>query len=416
MAGLPWIKLDVVVPNHPKLQRLERALEIEDGLGVAVRLWCWTATYYPLGEIPIDAEDQIAKASIGHLDRNAIRNASPRYVTDALVTVGLLERHEDRYEVHGWSEHQQAHADKAARESEQNRERQRRFRNRQRNVTGAVTHNVTDNVTVTQSNGGEESRVEEKKEACAEASPAPVPAAGPLEASTPPAPTREVAGNGNGVPMPQDDLKPPRVQQPAASGSRSAWDRVNGTWESVCVPAGYAKARGTDKQRKGVAVRCRDPSWPEAFEAACRFLAAEPFYRGQNDRGWAATLSWVLQPGKAEELAERAGTRKVRKESPEDAAMRRALEAAERRYESGETADAYARYGTGPGGEGGPESEAASLPLPDDGASVLTGLGQVLGDRWAAGVVQDAARLEHGGQYGAPASPSAVRVARDDAG
>lgn len=47
----------------------------------------------------------------------------------------------------------------------------------------------------------------------------------------------------------------------------------------------------------------------EDFQAACAYVAASPFHLGQNDRGWVATLDYVLQPGKATELAEKATAR-----------------------------------------------------------------------------------------------------------
>lgn len=39
------------------------------------------------------------------------------------------------------------------------------------------------------------------------------------------------------------------------------------------------------------------------FEAALR---AEPFFRGENDRGWRADFAWLLRPGKWISLVERA--------------------------------------------------------------------------------------------------------------
>ena len=154
MSGLPWIKVEVIAANHPKLQRLEKRLGIEDGLGVAVRLWCWTASYHPNGEIPLDSAEVMGAAAIGHVKARGMVPSNAD-VTLALVEVGLVEKHDDRYEVHDWSLHQQAHADKAERDREHNRERQRRFRNRQGNNKVTLPRNVTNNVTVTPCNGGD---------------------------------------------------------------------------------------------------------------------------------------------------------------------------------------------------------------------------------------------------------------------
>lgn len=146
-----WIRVVVKTPSHPKVQRLEKLLGIEDGLGCAVRLWCWTAAYAPEGEVERADVEAMARAVIA--DVPSLRNAGVTLVTESLVTAGLVDDKGDRYEVHDWLEYQAAHADKAERDREQNRERQRRFRNRKRNGGVTVTPAVTDNVTVTPSNG-----------------------------------------------------------------------------------------------------------------------------------------------------------------------------------------------------------------------------------------------------------------------
>ena len=82
--SLPWIKVQVVLPNHPKLQRLEKLLGVEDALGVMVRLWCWTATYYPDGIIPGHATQEMERVVIE--GRNVTVTGGNETVTDALVT------------------------------------------------------------------------------------------------------------------------------------------------------------------------------------------------------------------------------------------------------------------------------------------------------------------------------------------
>jgi hypothetical protein len=42
------------------------------------------------------------------------------------------------------------------------------------------------------------------------------------------------------------------------------------------------------------------------FTTACKYLAETPWYTGQNDRQWIATIDFALQAGKATELAEKA--------------------------------------------------------------------------------------------------------------
>lgn len=209
----------------------------------------------------------------------------------------------------------------------------------------------------------------------------------------------------------EDSASPVLAMLASPASKPSSWDRIVTVWDTVCVPVGYAKARGTEKQRKAAGTRCRDPDWFSAFEAACRFLAATPFYRGKNDRGWAATLTWVLENGRAEELAERSATQKVRKESPEDAAIRAAWEESERYYTTPAEADDGTGYGPGLGGEGGIGAEAASLPLPPPREGLPADVSTLLGLGRPAGQLQDGADAEHGDQHGPDAAPGAHRVA-----
>lgn len=94
----------------------------------------------------------------------------------------------------------------------------------------------------------------------------------------------------------------------AAPGTSGVLDRILDLWNQVCVPAGFARARWTSN-RSCLAKACmRDESWWDAFEAACAYVVADPFYRGAGKGGWVMTLDWLLRPGKAQELAEKAGT------------------------------------------------------------------------------------------------------------
>jgi len=164
MAGLPWIRIEVIVPAHPKVQRLEKELGITDALGMLIRLWCWTAAYYPDGEIPDGSESRMVEVVAAELGRNAggqDPEVSNGDVTPALVTAGLLDRIPGGFRVHDWEEFQGAHIDNAEKVRQQNAERQRRFRASRGNVTKS---RVTSRVTVTPRNALEERRGEEKRE------------------------------------------------------------------------------------------------------------------------------------------------------------------------------------------------------------------------------------------------------------
>jgi hypothetical protein len=65
-------------------------------------------------------------------------------------------------------------------------------------------------------------------------------------------------------------------------------------------------AKLTTKRKATIKTRLKEPGWLQDFRAACAFLANTPWYSGDNDRHWVATLDFALQAGKATELAEKA--------------------------------------------------------------------------------------------------------------
>jgi hypothetical protein len=64
-------------------------------------------------------------------------------------------------------------------------------------------------------------------------------------------------------------------------------------------------AKTTPKRIKSLSLVADQSGWLDDFRAACEFCAATPFYRGENDRQWAATIDYLLRDGKASELAEK---------------------------------------------------------------------------------------------------------------
>lgn len=132
MAGLPWIKVWTRVTGHPKVQWLEKELRLKDGLGVVVRLWCWTADYAPGGEIPESEVVAAAKFARGEACRTALDG-----VIEALVTVGLLDRVPGGFRVHDWNDMQTTHVEAEEKRRSQAAERQRNWRAR----NGVTTRN-----------------------------------------------------------------------------------------------------------------------------------------------------------------------------------------------------------------------------------------------------------------------------------
>lgn len=64
-------------------------------------------------------------------------------------------------------------------------------------------------------------------------------------------------------------------------------------------------ARLTGKRTTAIRIRLREAGWLDDFKAAAEFVCRSPWHRGENDRGWIASIDFVLQAGRATELAER---------------------------------------------------------------------------------------------------------------
>jgi hypothetical protein len=163
-VALPWIKVAVELPQHPKLDALEQELGVCPGLGLAmvVRLWCWTAKYHPVGTVPRRSweamEREIAAGMEALSTGESLRNG---VVVTALVTAGLAELREagNALVLHDWEDFNTAHSDKAR----QNRERQRRFRERHASRNTLTNGDVTRDVTPLDEMRGDENREEPPK-------------------------------------------------------------------------------------------------------------------------------------------------------------------------------------------------------------------------------------------------------------
>lgn len=57
---------------------------------------------------------------------------------------------------------------------------------------------------------------------------------------------------------------------------------------------------------KLLAARSRDPFWRENWREALKRVAASPFHRGENDRGWTANVEWFLRPDTVLRMIEKA--------------------------------------------------------------------------------------------------------------
>jgi hypothetical protein len=209
-------------------------------------------------------------------------------------------------------------------------------------------------------------------------------------------------GNPGVTPSEQVEQEEP-VEPKKTPAADAAWTRCNEVWARVCVPAGYAAARGGAEQRKNAAARVKARDWFPAFVAACDFLATDPFYRGENERGWAATLGWMLEKGsRAEKLAERASSKRPNPKDDHDATYRRLLDEAERELAGPNQRNGGDDRGTVAGDSRPGDVPAAPKALPP-------ALGELLGGGWASRGLQDGAPVEPLPQRGPLPAKGALR-------
>lgn len=76
--------------------------------------------------------------------------------------------------------------------------------------------------------------------------------------------------------------------QPTADDLKAAWNDITKTPIPRCVEL-------TPERRNHATARLRDRGF-EGMREVFRLIAANPFYRGENDRGWKPNFDWALKP------------------------------------------------------------------------------------------------------------------------
>lgn len=102
--------------------------------------------------------------------------------------------------------------------------------------------------------------------------------------------------------MPSSPSAPKRPSKPTTEQVIE----IIGIWNRTAEEQHLPKAKLTPEREKKIRSRLKDSGWLEDFVGACKFVASDAFSCGKNDRGWKAGLDYMLRPGKATELAERA--------------------------------------------------------------------------------------------------------------
>lgn len=114
--------------------------------------------------------------------------------------------------------------------------------------------------------------------------------------------------------------------QPPVDAGQGKVSEVIEIWNRTAKGTNLPSARLTEKRRKVIHARLREQGWFEDFTGACAFVRASNFHRGQNDRDWVANLDYVLQVGKATELADQAKAKSTGKPNGKTASSNSAVE------------------------------------------------------------------------------------------
>lgn len=114
---MAWFKLEETFPRHPKVRKLADRLGLSmiEARGHLATLWCWVCGYAPDGDLESFDEDDIELAAEWEGERGAF--------IEACRQVGLIDEHEDGYEIHEWME--RAESFKKARQKREQREREK---------------------------------------------------------------------------------------------------------------------------------------------------------------------------------------------------------------------------------------------------------------------------------------------------
>ncbi|MCC7334416.1 MAG: hypothetical protein IT422_04950 [Pirellulaceae bacterium] len=235
--------------SHPKMLDLASRLDCSraQAIGIMTLLFDFAATYAPQGDVGKHRNGAIARACDWNEDACA-------FVSSLVESGWLDESAAHRLVIHDWSDHCEQWV---------------RLKLQKLKLDFLSAEAITEASTV--------ATVIDATEAIAEASP-------PRDLAKPsPNPNPNVA-------------KDSKRGEPPSDIDRKILDFWNSTMGQRCTL--------TDKRRKAVHVRVRDPAWLDSWSKAVSIASKSDFCRGINDRGWVADLEWFLKPDSVAKLIE----------------------------------------------------------------------------------------------------------------
>lgn len=99
-----------------------------------------------------------------------------------------------------------------------------------------------------------------------------------------------------------DLMSPSELEVPSSSlvvEFVTAWNAVHGRCPKISKCRDMKGARG-----RALVLRYKDADWKAHWREALEMVTDSPFLKGDNDRGWTATVEWFLRPGTVTKILE----------------------------------------------------------------------------------------------------------------
>lgn len=234
---MEWFRVDSAMPVHYKTKMLATRLNCSTLLaaGVVTSLWAFVARSREDGRLAAMDAASLAIAIDWQGD--------PDLLMDALIEAGFIDRTDLGYAVHDWERHQPLL-----------KKRQSMSNSRSQHHSGphgtTVDHSEPHGTSVHHCGKPQDKTRQDKTE-------------------------KKGKNKSSGRPM----AVPPRLLE---------------SWSRHCAHLPQPKV-WTPKRQKYWRMRIREEGFLENLDEICRRVGRSPFLSGRNDRGWRATIDWLLE-------------------------------------------------------------------------------------------------------------------------
>lgn len=297
------IELHDTLADHPKLFRFARALRIEAvvATGHLTTLWMWAIRYRPGGDLTgLSAEEIAAAARWGG---NAVR------FLNVAIESRFLDHDDEGARLHDWEEYTRGYKRAVA-------DRERIARRRSADGPQTVREQSTDS-RATVCDGSETRLRTGPQTVCVTRSDPIRTDPNRAEVTLSPSPLVEADRDATGAPTgaspppaAASESHPPGECPASPDDSVPAWEDFAAAWQASVLRSrsggrpglGDPAAAATEKRRRLLGARRRDPAWRAQWRQALDFAASRAFCCGLGGKGWRMDIAHFLRPDVVVEL------------------------------------------------------------------------------------------------------------------